>query len=117
MTCTRLLASTLHEPGENHETIDRVPAGIPRGAFTGDLAFTQVSKSASELDTKAWRDVYLKIAKQMSLEFTDGQDPNDSARLIEKPMLGWDNPVRIGRTEGDFFVWMDRERPGSLFCP
>ncbi|MDM4016030.1 hypothetical protein U8335_03650 [Roseiconus lacunae] len=71
---------------------------------------------ARALDTKAWGEVYATVASRIDIK-PIGSDQR-AIELQPRAMLSWDNPVRIGRTEGDFFVWLQGNRPafvGTIF--
>ncbi|MEM9588035.1 MAG: hypothetical protein AAGA03_12210 [Planctomycetota bacterium] len=81
------------------------------GSFTG---ITLAQETNDGLDTKAWGKAYSLVARRIRVDVGSGQP----AKWVETPMLSWDNPIRIGRTEGDFFVWLHNDRPalvGTVF--
>lgn len=66
------------------------------------------------VDKEKWGEAYLTVAKQFQLT----SEGHPKIQLVPRSLLHWNNPVRVGRTEGDFYVWTDGNQPvmvGTVF--
>lgn len=93
----------------------RVPCSwILLSLFLATLPAAAQDTNATTLDRSKWGDFYLEMAKQIRVE----ADAFGDATLTPKPFFHWENPVRVGRTAGDFFIWFAHDQPvlvGTLF--
>lgn len=65
---------------------------------------------------EAWSKIYLDVARK--IKFASESSPETKFVIKELPLLKWHNPVRVGETHGDFFVWQRDDEPvvvGTIF--
>lgn len=71
-------------------------------------------QGGTEIDRARWSELYGAVAKRMQVDVSDV----GKASINPEPFFRWENPVREGRTQGDFFVWFADRHPvlvGTIF--
>ena len=66
------------------------------------------------IDRGKWSEFYLKVANRVKVRVGELGDASPS----QEPFFYWANPVREGRTAGDFFIWFADDQPvlvGTIF--
>jgi hypothetical protein len=91
-----------------------VCAQLLGGMASAQQPSLEASSPEGMIDREKWDAAYLTIVKQFQVTAGNRGD----ITLVPESLLHWENPVRVGRTEGNFYVWTDGTRPvlvGTVF--
>ncbi len=91
-------------------------------SFAQEAAVVDASADKEKVESKekaerqAWTKYYTHHLK--NYKFIEKEDEKKTLKATPKAMLRWDNPVRVGRTHGELFVWTQKGRGvlvGNIF--